>query len=170
MNPTESAAMLAALCDTLLPGEGNYPSASVAGIQAVVANRLRDRYGTEVFERLAEDLSIEGRWFPALSETERVDAVNALHADKPDFFTYLLMAAYLAYYASPQVIEAIRLDGHIYNDAPQPLGYEMTPFSFTPGLDVPFDPKGWYKPTELVERIDLSSLADLDLPTGRERA
>lgn len=169
MSPTESAAMLAALCETLLPGEGNYPSASVTGIQAVVANRLRDRYGNEVFERLAEDLSIEDRGFLALSDADRADAVRALQADKPDFFTYLLMAVYLAYYASPAVIEAIRLDGHIYNDAPQPLGYEMTPFSFTPGVDVPFDPKGWFTPTELVARIDLSSLADLDLPTGRER-
>ena len=90
--------------------------------------------------------------------------------DAADFFAYLLMAAYLAYYATPPVIEAIRHDGHVYNDAPQPLGYELAPFSFTPGLDVPLNPTGSFKWTFMMERIDISSLADLDLPTGRERA
>ncbi len=71
--------------------------------------------------------------------------MQRLEAEKPEFFGFLLMAAYLAYYATPPVIEAIRLDGHIYNDAPQPLGYDLKPFSFTPGLDLPLVPRGSFK-------------------------
>ena len=96
--------------------------------------------------------------------------MQRLEREKPEFFGYLLMATYLAYYATPPVIEAIRLDGHIYNDAPQPLGYEMTPFSFTPGVDLPLEPRGSFKWTFMMERIDISSLSELELPTGRERA
>lgn len=170
MNPTESAALMTALCDVLLPGEGNYPAASAAGIQAVVASRLRERYSGVIFANLAEDLALDKRAFPELSEDEQIGAVQRLEREKPEFFGYLLMATYLAYYATPPVIEAIRLDGHIYNDAPQPLGYEMTPFSFTPGVDLPLEPRGSFKWTFMMERIDISSLSELELPTGRERA
>jgi hypothetical protein len=45
MSPTESAELMAAVCNTLLPGDEDFPRASVTGIQAVVANRLRERYG-----------------------------------------------------------------------------------------------------------------------------
>jgi hypothetical protein len=135
-----------------------------------VASRLRERYGGVIFENLAEDLSVEGRPFVELTEVEQVDALRRLEMEKPEFFGYLVMAAYLAYYATPPVIEAIRLDGHIYNDAPQPLGYDLKRFSFTPGVDLPLVPKGSFKWTFEMERIDLSSLANLDLPAGRECA
>ncbi len=170
MNPTESAEMMAAVCDALLPGDGLFPKASLTGTQAVVANRLRERYGGVIFANLSEDLTVEGRGFTELSDEQRVAALQKLETEKPEFFGYLLTAAYLAYYATPPVIEAIRLDGHIYNDAPQPLGYELKPFSFTPGLDLPLAPRGWFKWTDMMQRVDISSLAELDLPTGRERA
>ena len=170
MNPVESAELMAALCDALLPGDGNYPAASLTGTQAVVANRLRERYGGGIFDRLADDLAIDGRAFLDLSPDDKVTALQRLETEKPEFFGFLLMAAYLAYYATPPVIEAIRLDGHVYNDAPQPLGYELTPFGFVPGRDLPLEPKGWFKWTFMMERIDISGLTDLDLPTGRERA
>jgi len=170
MNPTESAKMMAAVCDALLPGDGLFPKASLTGTQAVVANRLGERYGGVIFANLSEDLTVERRGFTELSNEERVAALRKLATEKPEFFGYLLTAAYLAYYATPPVIEAIRLDGHIYNDAPQPLGYELKPFSFTPGLDLPLVPRGWFKWTDMVQRIDIVSLAELDLPTGRERA
>ncbi len=170
MNPVQAAELLAAVCDALLPGDELFPRASVTGIQAVVASRLRERYGGVIFENLAGDLAVDGLGFCALSEEDQIAALQRLEAEKPEFFGYLLMAAYLAYYATPPVIEAIRLDGHIYNDAPQPLGYELTPFSFTPGVDVPMVPRGSFKWTFMMERIDISSLAELDLPAGRERA
>ena len=170
MSPAESAALMAAICDTLLPGEGNYPSASLTGTHGIVASRLRERYGSSIFESLDRDLTVDGVHFPALPESMQIDALRQLEAEKTDFFGYLLMAAYLAYYATPPVIEAIRLDGHIYNDAPQPLGYELTPFSFTPGVDVPMDPKGSFKWTFQMERLDISSLADLGLPVQEQRS
>jgi hypothetical protein len=169
MNPIESAELLAAVCDALLPGDGDYPSASLTGTHGIVANRLRDRYGIEIFGMLARDLTTGSEGFLDIDEAGRVAALTALQADKPEFFAYLLAATYLAYYATPPVIEAIRLDGHIYNDAPLPLGYELTPFSFTPGVDVPLDPKGSFKWTFQMERIDISSLADLELPQVQER-
>jgi hypothetical protein len=80
MNPVESAELMAAVCDALLPGEGNYPRASVTGIQAVVANRLRERYGGVIFDNLAQDLAIEGRGFVALDENKQVAALKRLEA------------------------------------------------------------------------------------------
>lgn len=170
MNPTESAELLAVVCDVLLPGDGNYPRASLTGTHGIVATRLRERYGNTIFASLARDLAQGERGFTQLSNAERCAALTRLQSEKSEFFGYLLMAAYLAYYATPPVIEAIRLDGHIYNDAPQPLGYDLIPFSFTPGVDVPMDPKGSYKWTEEIERIDLSGLAGLDLPVAGERS
>jgi hypothetical protein len=168
MNPIESAELLAAVCDALLPGEGNYPSAALTETHGIAASRLRARYGGQVFEHLARDLERDGTPFIELDEDGRVSALTALEAEKPEFFAFLLAAAYLAYYATPPVIEAIRLDGHIYNDAPLPLGYELAPFSFTPGVEVPLDPKGAFKWTFMMERIDISSLADLELPRVQE--
>jgi hypothetical protein len=170
MNPTESAKLMAAVCDALLPGEDNYPSASLTGTHGVVANRLRERYGHAVFENMARDLAVDGKAFTELDEAGRAASLAALETAKPEFFAFLLMAAYLAYYATPPVIEAIRLDGHIYNDAPQPLGYNLTPFSFTPGVDVPLEPKGSFKWTFQMERIDLSGLDDLELPAREGNA
>lgn len=160
---------MAAVCDALLPGEDNYPSASLTGTHGIVAGRMRARYGAPVFEQLARDLEDDGTPFIDLDADGRVAALTGLQAEKPEFFAFLLAATYLAYYATPPVIEAIRLDGHIYNDAPLPLGYELTPFSFTPGVDVPLDPKGSFKWTFQMERIDISSLADLELPQVQER-
>lgn len=168
MNPVESAELIDAVCDTLLPGEGTFPSASLTGTHGIVASRLRARYGAPVFASLARDLERDGAHFVDLDEAGRVAALTALEADEPEFFAFLLAATYLAYYATPPVIDAIRLDGHIYNDAPQPLGYELIPFSFTPGIDMPLDPKGSFKWTFQMERIDISSLADLQLPGAQE--
>ncbi|MER3486551.1 MAG: hypothetical protein C4345_11875 [Chloroflexota bacterium] len=61
---------------------------------------------------------------------------------------------------------AIRLLGHEYNEAPQPDGYTLPRFDFTPGVNVPFAPKGLYKATEHIERVDLSPLAGLNLPVS----
>jgi hypothetical protein len=168
VSPVELAECFAAVCDALLPGDGNYPSASLTGAHGIVADRLRARYGAQIIEQLASDLTVDGRAYLDHDDDGRAAALSMLQAAKPDFFAYLLAAAYLAYYATPPVIEAIRLDGHIYNDAPQPLGYELTPFSFTPGIDVPLDPKGSFKWTFQMERIDISSLADLELPQVQE--
>jgi hypothetical protein len=168
MNPIESAELMAAVCDTLLPGDGKYPSASLTGTHGIVASRLRARYDAQVFENMARDLDVEGTQFVGLDEDGRVAALTVLQADKPEFFAFLLAATYLAYYATPPVIEAIRLDRHIYNDAPLPLGYELTPFSFTPGVDVPRDPKGSFNWSFLMERVDIASLAGLDLPREQE--
>lgn len=168
MNPTQSAELLAAVCDTLLPGDGHFPRASLTGTQAVVATRLRARYGSAIFEQLATDLAPRDIPFAALPDAGRVAALEALQSAKPDFFSFLLAATYFAYYATPPVIEAIRLDGHIYNDAPLPLGYDLPIFSFTPGVDIPLEPKGSFKWTDQMERIDISPLADLDLPLAKD--
>lgn len=168
MNPTESAELMAAICDTLLPGDGHFPRASLTGTQGIAASRLRARYGGAIFEQLALDLASDDQPFATLSKADRVIALKDLETAKPDFFMFLLTATYLAYYATPPVIEAIRLDGHIYNDAPLPLGYELPIFSFTPGVDIPLEPKGSFKWTAQMERIDLSTLADLDLPQAKD--
>lgn len=170
MNPIDSANLVAAICDTLLPGDDLFPPASTTGTHGIVAGRLRDRYGPGILADLARDLTVDGRAFATLDEDARVAALRRLEAEQPEVFTFLLMAAYLAYYATPPVIEAIRQDGHEYNDAPQPRGYDLKKFEFVPGPELPLEPRGSFKWTIMMERIDLSSLSDLDLPTGRERA
>ena len=79
----------------------------------------------------------------------------------PDHFDVFRTVAYYAYYQNPVVIAAIRVLGHDYNDAPQPRGYVLPPFDPTPGVDVPVAPRGWYKRTEDVARLDVSGLSVL---------
>ena len=52
------------------------------------------------------------------------------------------MIAYLAYYESPTVVRAVRSLGHVYNDAPQPVGYAMAPFDENDPHQAPQAPAG----------------------------
>jgi hypothetical protein len=90
-----------------------------------------------------------------------------LEQSRPELFRLLRFATYLAYYESPVVIAALRRLGHDYNDAPQPLGYAMAPFD--PVRHLPQSPRGSYKATESIVRLDTSSLDDLDPPVSNRR-
>lgn len=163
VTPGEIAATLAAFVDVLLPGDTDFPAASTVGTQGLLAERLRQRLGNDGVEQLAEALS-EGRSFGALTREQQTSAVAQLEQQKPDLFALAYTTANYAYYQSPVVIASIRALGHDYNDSPQPEGYELKPFDFTPGVDVPMNPVGTYKWTEEIEPVNTSSLAALNLP------
>lgn len=167
--PRQSAQTLAAFVDTLLPGDDLFPPASLAGVQELLADRLRERSGAAAIVALVERLDQfcgDGLHFAQATPEERATAISRLESEAPDLFAFLYAATCYAYYASPLVTAAIRLLGHEYNEAPQPDGYALPRFDFTPGVNVPFAPKGFYKPTEDIERVDLSSLAGLALPVS----
>jgi hypothetical protein len=153
VTPATQAATLAAFVDALLPGDGLFPAASAVGAQAMLAERIRQRFGgvAEVVTRLT-------------GEGEMAEAIVRLERDDPELIAFLYAATCFAYYQSPAVIAAIRALGHDYKDAPQPEGYEMPRFDFTPGINVPMNPRGTYTWTDWLEPVDISGLAHLNLP------
>ena len=124
---------LAALLDTLLPGGEGFPSAAAAGIAATVRTRL----GADVEMRLAAALLV-------------ADGIAGLERDRPALFDQFRRVAYLAYYEAPAVIAAIRASGIDYRGAPQPRGYDLSPFD--PASDAPTHQRGHWKTTAETER------------------
>ena len=156
--PARIAAMLKALVDVLLPGDGRFPSASDAGTHGLVADRLVAQTGESALDDLAGTVAACGGPLGPLSVAERQAVVRRFEADQPEQFETLRMIAYLAYYESPAVVRAVRALGHVYNDAPQPAGYVMAPFDEGNPLQAPAHRRGDYVRTEDVARLDLAPL------------
>jgi hypothetical protein len=145
---------LVALVDTLIPGDGQFPPASAVGAHGLLAERLRELLGSGAVDELLRALQASaGGSLEDLTGDARVDAVRRFERDEPALFAMTRTALYYSYYQSPLVVIAIRALGFTYNDAPQPLGYEMDPFDPTPGRDAPAQPRGTYVPTHEVRRI-----------------
>ena len=145
---------LAALADTLIPGAEEFPSASTVGAHGLLADRLRERRGVEAVAELLGMLhDCAGGSLANLDESERIEAVRRFERDEPDLFAFVRTALYYSYYQSPLVVAAIRKLGFAYNDAPQPLGYQLDPFDPAPGKGSPAEPRGSYIPTQSVRRI-----------------
>lgn len=108
---------LAKVCDTLIPGDADYPSATVAHVPRFIEERCS-----------AADLA---RLEPVLSglalgsEQEAFDSVVHLEADDPVTFAWVRELVYHGYYASRRVIAAMTDRGYDYHGAPQPLGYPL---------------------------------------------
>jgi hypothetical protein len=163
MTPAAIAATFAAFVDVLIPGDDIFPSASTVGTQGMLAERLRQQRGVDGVVEIATRLSEEGPLVGADAETASA-TVRQLEQDDPALFSHLYIATCFSYYQHPTVTAAIRSLGHDYNDSPQPDGYEMPKFDFTPGVNVPMKPKGTFKWTDWLEPVDISSLAHLNLP------
>jgi hypothetical protein len=160
-SPMSIAATLAALVDTLIPGDDRFPPATLAGTHGLVFNRVRERRGNAALAQLSAELNRYGDFVTAYSP-EKIVIVRRFEEEEPELFAFLRFATYLSYYETPPVISALQALGHDYNDAPQPLGYDMPPFDYE--IHVPANPRGFYKKTAEVRRIDLTELADLGLP------
>jgi hypothetical protein len=155
VTPATLAETLAAFVDTLLPGDDLFPPASAVGAQALLAERIRQRFGGSGVADVVSRLTSGG---------EMNEVIVRLEREETALFAFLYAATCFAYYQSPAVIEAIRTLGHDYKDAPQPEGYEMPKFDFTPGVNVPMNPRGTHKWTDWLEPVDISGLAHLNLP------
>jgi len=155
------ADLLAALADTLIPGDGEFPAASTVGAHGLLAERLRQRLGPAGLDRLAAAVAdaAGGARFAGLGGAERIEAVCRLEAAEPELFALVRTALSYSYYQSPVVVRVIRGLGWDYNDAPQPRGYDMAAFDPTPGANAPAVRRGGYKRTEEMSRIDLAGLA-----------
>ncbi len=157
-DPAGIAAMLRALLDVLLPGDGRFPSASDAGAHGVVADRLVAQRGEGALDELARTLEDCGGPLAPLGAEERKAVVRRFEESRPEQFETLRMFAYHAYYESPAVVRAVRALGHVYNDAPQPEGYAMAPFDESDPSQAPRHRRGAYVKTEDVTRLDLTPL------------
>lgn len=158
MTPDEIANTLAAFVDVLIPGDADFPSASSAGTHGLTAERIRAAQTTAGVIALADALNANGPFLTG----DRVAAVAAFEAADPARFVFARFATYLAYYQTPAVILALQRLGHDYHDAPQPLGYVMAPFD--PAVHTPKNSRGTYKKTDEIAPLDLSTLAELNLP------
>ena len=156
--PAVIAAMLKELVDVLLPGDGRFPAASDAGTHGLVADRLMAQSGESALDDLAQTLADCGGPLSPLSREERQAVVRRMEETQPEQFETLRMVSYLAYYESPAVVRAVRALGHVYNDAPQPAGYAMSPFDESDPLQAPAHRRGHYVGTEHVTRLDLAPL------------
>ena len=156
--PAQIAAMLKALVDVLLPGDGRFPAASDAGTHGMVADRLVAQSGEAALDDLAQTIEACGGPLGSLGATERQGVVRRFETNHPEQFETLRMIAYLAYYESPAVVRTVRSLGHVYNDAPQPAGYAMAAFDESDPHQAPAHRRGHYVRTEDVTRLDLVPL------------
>jgi hypothetical protein len=146
---------LALLVDVLIPGDDLFPPASVAGAQGLLADRLRDRIGLDGVDQVLAALgAATGGSLAALDPGAQTAAVARFQEQEPLLFALMLNTLYYSYYQLPLVVQAIRELGIVYNDAPQPLGYDLPPFEPIPGITIPTEPRGFYKATHEVERIE----------------
>lgn len=133
------AEKLITVVNALIPGDGAFPKASDVGVHGVLAWRIRELQGAQGYGQLLQ----------AIGDSSGEAAATQLERDHPDLFTTVRMIVYLAYYEQPEVIQVIRESGFIYNDSPQPLGYELEPFD--PSVDRP-DVQGSYLSTNTFDQ------------------
>jgi hypothetical protein len=146
---------LALLVDVLIPGDDLFPPASTAGAQGLLADRLRERIGLDGVDQVLAALgTASGGTLAALDAEARVAAVARFQEQEPLLFALMLNTLYYSYYQLPLVVQAIRELGIVYNDAPQPLGYDLPPFEPIPGVTIPTVPRGFYKATHEVTRLE----------------
>jgi hypothetical protein len=150
------AAELAAVVDLMVPGDGEFPSASEVGAQAKLADRLIVMRGERAVAELIDALSACDGPLARLDEAGRRAVLARLEGELPDYFLQVRNIVYLSYYESPAVHEAIRAMGFTYNAAPLPQGYQVG--RFDPATDAPRHQRGRFVATEEVERVDLAQL------------
>lgn len=156
--PRARARLVEALVAVLLPGDGDFPSGAEAGVQGKLAERLLETSGADGLERVIAGLAgLAGLAEAAEGGTE---LVRAFEQAEPALFGEVRNIAYLTYYESPFVQEAIRALGFAYNAAPLPKGYGVGRFDET--TDRPRHGRGHYVKTNEVRRVDLSGL-DLEV-------
>jgi len=146
-------ALLGELAGALLPGDGDFPSASTAGVAAAVVAGARGRRRVELARALDGVGGIEVGEAADGSPCDDGPAacLRALAAADPAAFATLRELCFYAYYASPQALAALRVAGHDVADAPLPDGYALAPFH--PATDLPDPPRGTYVPTAAVRPV-----------------
>lgn len=120
-------APLAALLDTLLPGDGaGWPAAGALGLGA----RCREVAGLSAggAEALAMLLGALPEGFAGQGAAARTAALKALEAAQPEPFERVVAAAYGAYYTDPRVRAVLARRTGYADRPPQPDGHVLAPF------------------------------------------
>ena len=159
------SAMLHDLVDVLIPGEEEWPSASLAGVHGILGMRLLETMGDDALLRVEAALLASGGPLATLDEDGRVVVVTKLEALEPGLFTVIRTATYLAYYESPSVIPQVRASGQPYDPIPILKGYHLEPFDRE--RDRPRHNRGFFIPTDQVKPVDISNLDHLGEQHGR---
>lgn len=113
---------LAAVLDTILPGDDAFPSASAVGL----AERLMDHPFFAVPTRAA--LALLPNDLQASDTQTRVVTIATLEANHPAVFGPFITAVYSAYYAAAPTLEAVEAETGYEARPPQPEGYALKPF------------------------------------------
>ncbi len=165
LTPSAACAMLADLVETLLPGDGTWPSGRDVGVQSLLALRLIEQRGKAELPALMGAILVAGGPLSGLDEAARVAVVQRLEANEPALFGWVRDAAYIAYYENPFVAEVINAQGHVYELRPHVKGYPVPRFDLE--RNTPRHGRGRYVPTEAVRRVDTTGL---DLQSDRTQA
>ena len=142
--------------DILIPGDDLFPKASAVGAHYWLLDKLRETFGSEGVDAVIAALTADRTFLADLAMEQQVEIARRFEQDKPELFVFVRAATYFGYYQSPLVVRAIRQLGHDYNDAPQPNGYVLPPFD--PLQNLPKQPRGYYKPTNEITRVNLSGI------------
>jgi hypothetical protein len=153
-----AAAELALLADTLLPGDELFPAATAVGVHHLLASRLAQLRGALALGELADAISDAGGPLGVLDDAGRSAAVAKIQRRYAALFDDVLRVAFLTYYESPIVQDAIRELGFSYHAHPLPGGYAEQIGRFDPANDAPTHGRGCYIRTEDVRRVSLDGL------------
>lgn len=103
--------MLAAILDTLLPGNGEWPSARETHVATFISRSALD----PVCDVLPSD-------FASRDIAARTEALRVAETRLPDAFAQLVTEAYRGYYTDPRVLALIERKTRYPARPPQPLG------------------------------------------------
>ena len=127
------ASLLRDFVDVLIPGEGPWPSASMVGVQGVLAMRLLEVQGEAgATSSSGRCLNVAGRWRLSMPR-RRAEVVQQFEPADPAFFKLVRNAAYLAYYENPAVVRAMQGLGQPYQAMPAAKGYPLPAFDLERG-------------------------------------
>jgi hypothetical protein len=156
MTREDGANAIMGFAEVLLPGDGEFPSATASGMAGLLLSRLRGAGDGTLPDRLHAAITAAGGPLAPLSPSERHALVARIEANERKLFDEVRKIVYLTYYEQATVVAAIRALGTPYNWAPLPEGYAPEPFDAA--IDAPKHARGHWTPTEQVERVDLNHL------------
>jgi hypothetical protein len=156
-DPVLAARLLAALVDTLIPGDAGWPSAATVGVQGELAARLVRERGEDGLAAVIAALQPASGALLGSDEAARVASVAAWEAGDRELFGWVRDAAYFAYYESPVVVAAINAHGHEYSLVPHVAGYDVPKFDRE--RDTPRHQRGGWIATDQVRRVAAETLA-----------
>ena len=112
---------LEALLETVLPGDGAFPSAGALGLAAQVPDIPR-------FAEAAARIGAAAEGIETLAPEARAARLAEIEAADPEGFGAFLVAAYSLYYTHPEALASVERETGYKAAPPQPGGYALAPF------------------------------------------